>query len=231
MVESFLRYRISLFDVAHPIWMGATLTSVELWEGGTNMISTHKGISQLTELRLGPRLNTRILNENLTGETMSGRPVRLAVVLTVVLVLTGVGNLHSQTATSSTSISRSQQSAIDPDQADLTTDLRPILEKMNLREGVNFVTRTADGLQVYAVVQITDLQVKDSSGNELKRTGKKKPKRMGRNPQTGVGRSQVAAPEGETGDDPRCWHCYDKGGQTHCFEIACPFIAAPGTGD
>ncbi len=170
---------------------------------------------------------------------MNGRLIRVAVILTAVLVFAGVGTTHSQTKASVTAVSSSKvttadaakdQGLADPSQADFTTDLRPIISNMKFREGTNFVTETSEGLRVYAVVQITEIQVKDASGNDLKEL-KQKPKRTGRNPQTGSARMQVAAPGGGAGDDdPRCWHCYDKGGQTHCFEIKCPFLAAPGTG-
>jgi hypothetical protein len=171
---------------------------------------------------------------------MNGRLIRVAMVLAGVLALSGFNNLHAQTEPTTATVSRAKATkaepqraaTVDPSSADFTTDLTPMLKGMKLRLGSNFVTETRDGLKVYAVVQVTGIKVMDSSGLQLRHIGPGPSinPTARRSPQSSASGSYVAAPGTGGDDDPRCWHCYDKGGQTHCFEIACPFLAAPGTG-
>jgi len=167
---------------------------------------------------------------------MRERQIGKSAILVVVLVLSAAGSAQSQTATVSRSrvmkvAPAGEQRRADPRQADFTTDLRPIIARMKLHEGTNLVTETPDGLRVYAVVQVTDIRVKDASGRELKRV-QLKPQRAGSATQPGSSSGRITGRgDGADDDDLRCWHCYDKGGQTHCFEIKCPFITAPSSGE
>jgi hypothetical protein len=39
-------------------------------------------------------------------------------------------------------------------------------------------------------------------------------------------------PGGTSGDGgPTCWHCYEINGETHCFEVDCPFDISSGEGE
>jgi hypothetical protein len=41
-----------------------------------------------------------------------------------------------------------------------------------------------------------------------------------------------ALPGGTSGDGgPTCWHCYEINGETHCFEVECPFDISSGEGE
>ncbi len=80
----------------------------------------------------------------------------------------------------------------------------PKLKGMQLKEGLNEVETTSTGERIAANVKngkVVGWVVTDS-------TGKKVP--------TTLRRVQA---EGET----HCWHCYKRKGNTHCFEIVCPF--------
>lgn len=170
---------------------------------------------------------------------MRRRLMQVAVVLTVGFVFAGVGALHAQTERSTVAVAQAELKQADVSktyapsdlkEADHSTDLRPIIAKKSLREGVNFITQTPEGLRVYAVVQVTDINVKDASGRELERL-EQRPQRTAKRPQSGSVESHIAVSGGGTsGDEPRCWHCYEINGETHCFEIKCPFITASGSG-
>ncbi len=58
----------------------------------------------------------------------------------------------------------------DPRLADYTMDLRPLLVKKSLEGGRTFITRSPEGLRIFAVVDagnLVDLEVKDSYGDLL----------------------------------------------------------------
>ena len=106
----------------------------------------------------------------------------------------------------------------DPSLADYTLDLRPLLVKKGLEEGRTFITRTPEGLRVFAVMEegsLTGLEVKDSYGDlldQLEVWGQDRDRR----PQGSAASSTAKT------DEVHCWRCFAYGGETHCFEIVCP---------
>jgi len=106
----------------------------------------------------------------------------------------------------------------DPSLADYTMDLRPLLIKKGLEEGRRFITRTPEGLRVFAVVKEGDLvglEVKDSYGDlldQLEVWGRDRDRRS---------QANTAGAKSKT-DEVHCWRCFTYGGETHCFEIVCP---------
>jgi hypothetical protein len=106
----------------------------------------------------------------------------------------------------------------DPSLADYTMDLRPLLVKKGLEEGRTFITRTPEGLRVFAVVEEGDfvgLEVKDSYGDlldQLEVWGRDRDLRS---------QASTAGAKSKT-DEVHCWRCFTYGGETHCFEIVCP---------
>ena len=106
----------------------------------------------------------------------------------------------------------------DPMLADYSIDLRPLLEKKSMGEGETFITRTPEGLRVFAVAEegkMTGLVVRDSYGDELD--------------QLEVwGQDRDRRPEGSASastakkEELHCWRCFSNFGETHCFEIVCP---------
>ncbi len=105
----------------------------------------------------------------------------------------------------------------DPKLADYSLDLRPLLEKKSLKNGETFVTRTPEGLRVFAVSkngELTDLVVRDSYGDELEQLevwGQDHDRR----PEDGASASSRKK------DEVYCWRCFSHRGETHCFEILC----------
>jgi len=105
----------------------------------------------------------------------------------------------------------------DPKLADYSFDLRPLLEKKRLTKKETFITRTPEGLRIFAVAEngeLTDLVVRDGYGDELD--------------QLEVwGQDRDRRPEGgetastEKKDEIHCWRCFSHRGETHCFEILC----------
>ncbi|GAB4232237.1 MAG: hypothetical protein Kow00109_04650 [Acidobacteriota bacterium] len=112
---------------------------------------------------------------------------------------------------------------VDPAKADYKLDLRPLVKGKRLRDGSNLITTTPKGLRVYAQVErgrIVGIEVKDARGRSLKPIPAKSSV-----PQRGS-TSLAAAPASRGssgGDNIRCWHCYDINGETHCFEVECPW--------
>jgi hypothetical protein len=79
----------------------------------------------------------------------------------------------------------------------------PKLNKMTLREGVNHVETTPSGERIAVKVKggkIVSWVVTDGAGKAISTT---------------LERSR--------GNKVRCWHCYERNGEIHCFEIPCPF--------
>jgi hypothetical protein len=106
----------------------------------------------------------------------------------------------------------------DPRLADYTMDLRPLLVKKSLEDGRAFITRSPEGLRIFAVVDagnLVDLEVKDSYGDVLDQLEVWGRDRDRRSQESTVGsRSKT--------DEVHCWRCFAYGGETHCFEIVCP---------
>ena len=106
----------------------------------------------------------------------------------------------------------------DPKLADYSIDLRPLLEKTRVGEGETFITRTPEGLRVFAISEdgeLTGLVVRDAYGdelNQLKVWGQDRDRRMDDGAIASTGKK----------DDVHCWRCVSNLGETHCFEIVCP---------
>ncbi len=109
----------------------------------------------------------------------------------------------------------------DPTLADYSIDLRPLLEKKRMREGETFITRTPEGLRVFAISEegeMTGLVVRDAYGDELDQLevwGQDRDRR----PEAGASTSTAKK------DELHCWRCFSNVGETHCFEILCPIEA------
>jgi len=106
----------------------------------------------------------------------------------------------------------------DPKLADYSIDLRPLLEKKRVGEGETFITRTPEGLRVFAVAEdgeLTGLVVRDAYGDELDQLevwGQDRDRRA-------EGRASASTTKK---DELHCWRCFSYFGETHCFEIVCP---------
>jgi hypothetical protein len=106
----------------------------------------------------------------------------------------------------------------DPKLADYSIDLRPLLEKKNVGEGETFITRTPEGLRVFAVTEegeLTGLVVRDAYGDELDQIevwGQDRDRRA---------EDGAIASRGKK-NEVHCWRCFSHLGETHCFEIVCP---------
>jgi hypothetical protein len=115
----------------------------------------------------------------------------------------------------------------DPGKADHVVDLRPILAKKKLRDGVNYLTTTDQGVKVSArvkrgeIVELITVDAEGNSGRALKVANQPKPPTR-----EGSGsRARLSSGGDTTGDDdPHCWHCYEIKGKTHCYEIKCPWL-------
>ena len=105
---------------------------------------------------------------------------RFCISLLMVVCLAGVGvvTADAQTPVALTSGEEPQRILVaaspviaDPKLADYSIDLRPLLEKKSVGEGETFITRTPEGLRVFAVVdddqELTGLVVRDAYGDEL----------------------------------------------------------------
>ena len=105
----------------------------------------------------------------------------------------------------------------DPKSADYSLDLRPLLEKMDLKERETFVTRTPEGLRVFALSDdgaLDGLIVRDTYGDQLDRLevwGQDRDHR----PDDGVNASR------EKKGTTHCWRCFSYRGESHCFEVLC----------
>jgi hypothetical protein len=115
----------------------------------------------------------------------------------------------------------------DPTKADHVLDLRPILAKKKLREGVNYLATTDQGVRVSAKVkqgEIVELITVDAEGNSGKALKVANPARASTREGSGSS-TRLSSGGGTTGeDDPHCWHCYEIKGKTHCYEIKCPWL-------
>jgi len=106
----------------------------------------------------------------------------------------------------------------DPKLADYSIDLRPLLEKKNVGEGETFITRTPEGLRVFAVTEdgeFTGLVVRDAYGDELDQIevwGQDRDRRAD---------DGAIASRGKK-EEVHCWRCFSNLGESHCFEIVCP---------
>jgi len=106
----------------------------------------------------------------------------------------------------------------DPKLADYSIDLRPLLEKKNVGEGETFITRTPEGLRVFAVTEegeLTGLVVRDAYGDELDQIevwGQDRDRRAD---------DGAIASRGKK-EEVHCWRCFSNLGESHCFEIVCP---------
>ena len=106
----------------------------------------------------------------------------------------------------------------DPKLADYSIDLRPLLEKKSVGEGETFITRTPEGLRVFAIAEdgeLTGLVVRDAYGDELDQLevwGQDRDRRV---------EDGAIASRGKK-DEVHCWRCFSNLGETHCFEIVCP---------
>ena len=85
-------------------------------------------------------------------------------------------------------------------------------------EGETFITRTSEGLRVFAVAEdgeLTGLVVRDAYGDELDQLevwGQDRDRRA-------EGRASASTTKK---DELHCWRCFSYFGETHCFEIVCP---------
>ncbi len=106
----------------------------------------------------------------------------------------------------------------NPKLADYSIDLRPLLEKKQMGEGETFITRTSEGLRVFAVSEkgeMTGLVVRDAYGDELDQLevwGQDRDRRA----------EGGASASTSKKDELHCWRCFSYFGETHCFEIVCP---------
>ena len=147
--------------------------------------------------------------------------------LLIVVCLAGVGvaTADAQTPVAMTSGDEPQRILVaaspvitDPKLADYSIDLRPLLEKKRMGEGETFITRTPEGLRVFAVAEegeMTELVVRDAYGDELDQLevwGMDRDRR----PERGASASTAKK------DELHCWRCFSNFGETHCFEIVCP---------
>jgi len=147
--------------------------------------------------------------------------------LLMVLCLAGVGvvTADAQTPVALTSGEEPQRILVaaspvitDPKLADYSIDLRPLLEKKSMGKGETFITRTPEGLRVFAVAEdgeLTGLVVRDAYGDELDQLevwGQDRDRR----PEGGA-----SASTGKK-EELHCWRCFSNFGETHCFEIVCP---------
>jgi hypothetical protein len=147
--------------------------------------------------------------------------------LLIVLCLAGVGGAtaDAQTPVVLTSGTEPQRIPVaasplitDPKLADYSIDLRPLLEKKSIGEGETFITRTPEGLRVFAITEdgeLTGLVVRDAYGDELdqlKVWGQDRDRRAEDGAITSRGKK----------DEVHCWRCFSDLGESHCFEIVCP---------
>ena len=147
--------------------------------------------------------------------------------LLMVVCLAGIGvvTADAQTPVALTSGEEPQRILVaaspvitDPKLADYSIDLRPLLEKKSMGEGETFITRTPEGLRVFAVVddgELTGLVVRDAYGDELDQLevwGQDHDRR----PEGGASTSTAKE------EELHCWRCFSDFGETHCFEIVCP---------
>ena len=145
----------------------------------------------------------------------------------MVLCLAGVGvvTADAQTPVALTSGEEPQRILVaaspvitDPKLADYSIDLRPLLEKKSMGKGETFITRTPEGLRVFAVAEdgeLTGLVVRDAYGDELDQLevwGQDRDRRA---------EDGTIASRGKK-DEVHCWRCFSNLGETHCFEIVCP---------
>ena len=147
--------------------------------------------------------------------------------LLIVVCLAGVGvaTADAQTPVAMTSGDEPQRILVaaspvitDPNLADYSIDLRPLLEKKSVGEGETFITRTPEGLRVFAIAEdgeLTGLVVRDAYGDELDHLevwGQDRDRRA---------EDGAMASKGKK-DEVHCWRCFSNLGETHCFEIVCP---------
>ena len=152
---------------------------------------------------------------------------RICFSLLVVVCLAGVGvaTTDAQTPVALTSGKEPQRILVaaspritDPKLADYSIDLRALLEKKLLGEGETFITRTSEGLRVFAVAEdgeLAGLVVRDAYGDELDQLEVWGQDRDFR-PEDGA-----IASTGKK-DEAHCWRCFSNLSETHCFEIVCP---------
>lgn len=153
---------------------------------------------------------------------------RICFSLLVVVCLAGVGvaTTDAQTPVALTSGKEPQRILVaaspritDPKLADYSIDLRALLEKKRLGEGETFITRTSEGLRVFAVAEdgeLAGLVVRDAYGDELDQLevwGQDSDFR----PEDGA-----IASKGKKKEEVHCWRCFSNLSETHCFEIVCP---------
>lgn len=113
---------------------------------------------------------------------------------------------------------------VDPAQADFTLDLRPLVQEEQLKDGWNLITTTFRGLRVYLRAErgrVTGVQVKDNEGHTLQLIPVQQPAPATR--PAGLAAGQTSRSTAATDKNIRCWHCYEKNGEYHCFEIKCPW--------
>ena len=152
---------------------------------------------------------------------------RICIILFIAVCLAGVGGAtaEAQTSVALTSGKEPQRVPVaaspvitDPKLADYSIDLRPLLEKKSVGEDETFITRTPEGLRVFAITEdgeLTGLVVRDAYGDELdqlKVWGQDRDRRAGDGAITSRGKK----------DEVHCWRCFSNLGETHCFEIVCP---------
>jgi len=145
--------------------------------------------------------------------------------LAIFLAGVGVVTADAQTSVALTSGKEPQRVPVaasplitDPKLADYSIDLRPLLEKKSVGEGETFITRTPEGLRVFAIAEdgeLTGLVVRDAYGDELDQLevwGQDRDRRA---------EDGAIASRGKKGE-VHCWRCFSNLGETHCFEIVCP---------
>ncbi len=151
---------------------------------------------------------------------------RFCFILLIAVCVAGVGvaTADAQTPLALTSGDEPQRILVaaspvitDPKLADYSIDLRPLLEKKSIGEGETFITRTPEGLRVFAVAEdgeLTGLVVRDTYGDELDQLevwGQDRDRR----PEGGASASTAKK------EELHCWRCFSNFGETHCFEIVC----------
>ena len=148
-----------------------------------------------------------------------------SLLIAVCLAGVGVAAADAQTPVAMTSGDEPQRILVaaspvitDPNLADYSIDLRPLLEKKSMGAGETFITRTPEGLRVFAVSEegeMTGLVVRDAYGDELDQLevwGQDRDRR----PERGASASTAKK------EELHCWRCFSNFGETHCFEIVCP---------
>ena len=148
-----------------------------------------------------------------------------SLLIAVCLAGVGVATADAQTPVAMTSGDEPQRILVaaspvitDPNLADYSIDLRPLLEKKSMGKGETFITRTPEGLRVFAVSEegeMTGLVVRDAYGDELDQLevwGQDRDRRPEGGASSSTGKKE----------ELHCWRCFSNFGETHCFEIVCP---------